>query len=114
MKSISYTLTLLLLMSCSSSSPPPYNGVYSNPVVTAKTPADCPLVIPPTATISNGVVTLQGPNFTASGPMDSQSRIVITGSEGRVFRGAIESDQALRGRFQGPNCIYDVYWTRTS
>jgi hypothetical protein len=111
MKSISFTLILLLLASCSSGN---FSGVYSNPVVTAKAPADCPLVIPPTVTISNGTVTLQGQNFTASGTMDSQSRIVITGSEGRVFRGQIDPDQALRGRFQGPNCIYDVYWTRTS
>ena len=85
-------LMALFLGACSSapasSGGTPYDGTYINPVIVNRTPPDCPNVIPPSVTIAtNG---------------------------GRSFQGQVDASFALRGRFTGPNCVYDVYWTRAS
>ena len=119
-------LVALLLASCSSNPPPPsttytapapavpvsYNGTYANPVVTAKAPPNCPLVVPPTLVISNGVVTLVGTNTSMSGTA-SGGTVTMTGPQGRSYQRHIDANGAVRGRFSGPNCVYDVYWPRT-
>jgi|SRR6516165_962992 len=111
-------LMALFLGACSSapasSGGTPYDGTYINPVIVNRTPPDCPNVIPPSVTIGSGVATLSGPNFVLSGPTNLSGGVTIATNAGRSFQGQVDASFALRGRFTGPNCVYDVYWTRAS
>jgi hypothetical protein len=108
-------LLALLLAACNT--PPPvtsqnvFNGSYVNPVVTAKTPPTCPDVPAPTVTVSNAVVTMTGSNFSLTGSVNTNGKITLATEDGRTFIGQFDNTK-LTGRFTGPTCVYDVYWTR--
>jgi hypothetical protein len=86
-----------------------FDGVYANPVVTAKT-ATCPNVNPPALTITNGLA--QGPNFLLQGYVSPQGALAMHSDSGQTFQGQIDQQFVLRGHVAGPNCAYDVAWTR--
>jgi hypothetical protein len=92
-----------------------FDGTYANGVVTAKTPAGCPnLNFPPSLTISNGLALLQGPNLRFSGNVTPQGVLAMSSNSGQTFQGQIDPNFVLRAHVTGPNCGYDVTWSRVS
>ena len=88
-----------------------FDGSYVNPIVTGKTPPTCPDVPAPTVTVSNGLVTMTGSNFSLTGSVNTTGKITLATAAGRTFIGQMDQTK-MTGRFTGPNCVYDVYWTR--
>ena len=91
-----------------------FDGRYSNLVVTAKT-SGCPdLPLPPYFDISNGRAYMQGYNLTLQGYVTPQGALTMTSGLGQTFEGQIDPRFVLRGRVSGPNCAYDMTWTRAA
>ena len=92
-----------------------FDGNYGNLVVTGKTPSGCPdLPLTPYFPISNGRAYMQGYNLTFQGYVTPQGGLTMTSGLGQTFQGQIDPQFVLRGRVTGPNCAYDMTWTRTS
>jgi len=128
-------VSLLALSACAPQAPPPpasvaqpagtapgsptnttsaFDGSYDRAVVTAKNPAGCPdLSLPPYLVISNGHATLQGYNLTFQGYVNPQGALTMNSGFGQTFQGQIDPQFGMRARVTGPNCAYDMTWSRT-
>jgi len=92
-----------------------FDGRYGNLVVTAKTPSSCPdLPLPPYFVINNGFALMQGYNLSFQGFVTPQGALNMPSSFGQTFQGQIDPQFVLRGRVAGPNCAYDMTWSRLS
>jgi hypothetical protein len=90
-----------------------FDGRYGNLVVTAKTPSGCPdLPLPPYFFIRDGYAQMQGYNLTFQGYVTPQGALTMTSGLGQGFQGQIDPQFVLRGRVAGPNCAYDMTWSR--
>jgi len=92
-----------------------FDGSYDRSVVTARTPAGCPdLSLPPYLVIKNGLAQLQGYNLTFQGYVNPQGALTMTSGFGQTFQGQIDPQFVIRARVTGPNCAYDMTWSRVS
>jgi hypothetical protein len=92
-----------------------FDGTYGNPIIGAKSPPGCPdLGFAPNLTIRNGLALLQGPNLTFQGYVTPQGVLAMSSTTGQTFQGQIDPQFVLRSHVTGPNCAYDVTWTRVS
>jgi hypothetical protein len=92
-----------------------FDGSYGRPVVTARNPANCPdLSLPPYLVIKSGLAQLQGYNLTLQGYVTPQGALAMSSSYGQTFQGQIDPRFVLNGRVTGPNCTYDMNWSRMS
>ena len=127
-------VSLLAVSACAPQAPPPpasvaqpvgtapgsptnttaaFDGSYDRAVVTARNPAGCPdLSLPPYLVIHNGLATLQGYNLTFQGYVNPQGALMMTSGFGQTFQGQIDSQFGMRARVTGPNCAYDMTWSR--
>jgi len=63
-------------------------------------------------TIQNGLAQAQGPNLTFQGYVTPQGALAMRSQLGQTFQGQIGPTFVATGRAQGPNCWWDVSWTR--
>jgi hypothetical protein len=127
-------VSLLAVSACAPQAPPPppamaqpaaasvgsptnttaaFDGSYGRAVVLARTPTTCPdLSLPPYLVIKNGLAQAQGYNLTFQGYVTPQGALAMTSGFGQAFQGQIDPQFVLRGRVAGPNCAYDVTWSR--
>ena len=128
-------VSLLAVSACAPQSPPPptpmgqavpaptatnnttaaFDGNYGNPVIASKSPPGCPdLGALPNWTINNGLAALQGPNLGFGGYVSPTGALALSSSTGQSFQWQIDPHFVLSGRLFGPNCAYNVSWTRMS
>ena len=127
-------VSLLAISACAPQAPPPpastappvaasvgsptnttaaFDGSYDRALVTARNPAGRPdLSLPPYLVIQNGLATLQGYNLTFQGYVNPQGALMMTSGFGQTFQGQIDPQFVLRARITGPNCAYDMTWSR--
>jgi len=90
-----------------------FDGSYGRPTVTARAPSNCPdLSLPPYLVIKNGLAQLQGYNLTFQGYVTPQGALAMSSGFGQTFQGQIDPRFVLSGRVTGPNCVYDMTWSR--
>jgi len=68
-------------------------------------------------TIRNGLATFQSGdlatgNLNFQGYVNPQGGLSMVSQQGQTFQGQIDSNFVLTGRATGPNCVYDVSWSR--
>jgi len=127
-------VSLLAVSACAPQAPPPpastaqpvstqvgsptnttaaFDGSYGRAVVLARTPTTCPdLSLPPYLVISKGLAQLQGYNLTFQGYVTPQGALAMSSGFGQTFQGQIDPRFVLSGRVTGPNCVYDMTWSR--
>jgi hypothetical protein len=65
-------------------------------------------------TIHNGLATAQalGQGITLQGYVTPQGALTMQSSTGQTFQGQINANNVLVGTARGPNCSWDVTWSR--
>jgi hypothetical protein len=90
-----------------------FDGNYGRVVVRQVSPgcAD-PRFSDVNLTIRNGLAQAQGLGLTFQGYVTPQGALAMQSDHGQTFQGQIGPTFVVTGRGQGPNCIWDVSWSR--
>jgi hypothetical protein len=113
-------MPLLLVSACAQESPPTptttaFDGLYGHGAVTAMNPPECRKIpLPPNLTIKGGSALFQVDNLIFQGPVTPQGALVMNTASGQTLRGQIDSHFVLTAHVAGPNCAYDMTWSRVS
>lgn len=108
-------VTMSACTSPASKSTAAYDGNYEKPVITSKSPGCPDLGSLSYVTISNGRALFQGPNLSQfQGYVTPEGILAMSSPTGQKFQGQIDSRFVLRANVAGPNCAYDIAWTRAS
>ena len=121
-------ISLLSVSACAPQSPPPppapaavpaptavFDGTYGHGAVTAMSSSGCrQLSLPPNLTIKNGSAMLQWDVLTFQGNVTPEGALAMNAASGQTFQGQIDPHFVLTARVAGPNCTYDVTWSRVS
>ena len=114
-------ISLLSVSACAPQSPPPpapttvFDGTYGHGAVTAMSPPGCrKLTLPPNLTITNGSALFQWDVLTFQGNVTPQGALAMNTASGQTLQGQIDPHFVLTARLAGPNCTYDVTWSRVS
>jgi hypothetical protein len=63
-------------------------------------------------TIHNGLAQAQGLGLTFQGYVTPQGALAMQSDHGQTFQGQINANNVLTGTARGPNCVWDVTWSR--
>jgi hypothetical protein len=92
-----------------------FDGHYEKPVITAKSQGCPDLGTVPFLSISNGLAVFQAlPSFYFQGNVTPQGTMNMRSSRGQTFEGQIDPQFVLNAKISGPNCSYNIRWTRAS
>ena len=119
-------ISILAVSACAPQAPPPgsptnttraFDGDYGKALLRNVT-SGCPDFVSGRAmTIRNGLATFQSGdlatgNLNFQGYVNPQGGVSMVSQQGQTFQGQIDSNFVLTGRATGPNCVYDVSWSR--